>query len=450
MDDIKVWNLKLISDMTDIMNEIKLFKLNTKYLLNIENKTFTFIEMLVYELAMYHIKRLNLNEDLFIEFFIENITSSKMDIESDKNVSCVIDQQNSDSPIITTITYLNNNDIPDILTNIDIDSYKYKNIINNSYIGFSFPKLFKHISFNGGKYYHGIYNIFNNNTDIDKRITLKINIWNKIPNNSNYYSNDIFDFDILNNKIHHFSKNEKIINIFEEINNTYKMSVKEDIIDEFYENILYKHYYNFDHEIHSKLASLYNNFNFLLIEKKEIIIKNKIKQELDNSSRIFLQRFKFIKFYNEFVCNYIINQSLSFFNNDNIVSTYNNYKSLDIDNVPSIMNLILTSFQLVIDNIKTSFCLKNKNSYNIEKVFIIKNNTSILNDFFNDNTTICINILLNSNFEGGNLGFDDELEYNLNVGDLIIYSGKNKRSYLPVTTGTQYLLVGLINIYNEI
>jgi predicted 2-oxoglutarate/Fe(II)-dependent dioxygenase YbiX len=43
--------------------------------------------------------------------------------------------------------------------------------------------------------------------------------------------------------------------------------------------------------------------------------------------------------------------------------------------------------------------------------------------------------------------FDDELENNLQMGDLIIYSGETNHKYLPVTSGTQYIIVGLINIY---
>ena len=155
-DTLSSWNLKLIYEI-DLIKQINLFDINKKYLLNTEKLKFNLIEKIVYELSEFHLKQLNLKqinlkqENVFIEFFIEDLVKTKMDINYDKKIT---DQ--FISPIISTITYLNNNNIPDILTDIDIETYKFKNIENKNSLGFSFPRFLKHISFEGGKFFHGI------------------------------------------------------------------------------------------------------------------------------------------------------------------------------------------------------------------------------------------------------------------------------------------------------
>jgi hypothetical protein len=59
-----------------------------------------------------------------------------------------------------------------------------------------------------------------------------------------------------------------------------------------------------------------------------------------------------------------------------------------------------------------------------------------------------VKILLNNYFNGGRLIFDDDLIMNFEKGELIIHSKNSKYSYSPIETGTQYILNGLINIYD--
>jgi predicted 2-oxoglutarate/Fe(II)-dependent dioxygenase YbiX len=123
---------------------------------------------------------------------------------------------------------------------------------------------------------------------------------------------------------------------------------------------------------------------------------------------------------------------------------------LDIDKVPNIINIIINSFQyIIIENIQNSYCLKDNESYHIDKIFIIKNDTSTVSEFFCEKSAISINIMLNSKYEGGNLNFDDNLVTKLDIGDMIIYSSNTNHTYLPITSGLQYILVGLINIYEK-
>jgi len=438
-----IYYLKIKNYDLNIVKETELFKMNEKYLLNIEKEKFNIIEKIVYELALFHIEKLELKkDDIFIEFYIENLLMSKMDIEFYKDINNKILYK----PFLTSITYLNNSSIPDIFTDVDIDTYKFKSFNEKNVLGFSFPKFLKHISFEGGKYFHGINNLSNEN---DERITLKVNIWNKTLNKEIFNNNEINDQNII------FHKNDKIIDFIEKTDNNYIISDVESLInEELFENILYKNNINFEGEILKNLLKLSNDYDFLTLKNNEETndfnknMNNKPQILINTSSKKFLQRFTFKNFYEKFICNFIANDVTSFLNNNNNNSVnYNNHEIVDIEKTPRIMNIILTSFQLIIENIKLSYCLKKNESYHIDKIFILKNNISTINNFFNDKNTITINILLNSKYEGGNLMFDDELENKLEMGDMIIYSGDTNHKYLPITNGTQYILVGLINIY---
>jgi hypothetical protein len=351
------------------------------------------------------------------------------------------------TPIITTITYLNDSNIPDILTNIDVDTYKFKDLDNNSKIAFSFPKYMKHITFNGGKFFHGINNLFND-TEFKDRITLKINIWNKQPSKIEYF---VCPDDISISK---FTKYDILIKMWNETDNKITSLVNVDVLNSvFFENLLYKNNISLDSQILNMLTDLQEKYNLIMLERENITKpqNNIVKTHIDFNKPKFIQRFLCEKFYNEFMCNFIISQSIPHFNNNNSVFDYNNYKSIDIDNVNNITTIVLMSFQNIIENIKKLYCLKENNSYHIDKIFIVKNDTFTKrkNIDFNNNTSITINILLNTTFKGGTIQFTDELNTLLSKGDMIIYKSDTFQEYCSITNGEQYILVGLINIYEK-
>jgi len=419
-----------------VKNGLSLFEFNSKYLLNIKKDFFNTIEKISYELALFHIEKMNLNlDEVYIEFFVEKFIENNIELHFNDNTN------NNLSSIISTITYLNDNNIADIFANIDIDTYKFKNFDEINFVGFVFPKFLKHISFKGSEYFHGINNLLNDNCE---RITLRVNILNK-KNNNIFYEPKIDDKSII------FKKNDKLV-YFEEKNNNYIIPESEILFnEEFIENILYKNNINLNDNILEKLLKLSHDYEYFLLEKKTELIKNKDinnnQNLIDTSLKKFIQRFTLKKFYDNFICNFIMNETISSFNNNCHLNNYNNYKIIDIEKIPSIINLVINSFQIIIDNIKKKYCFKKNELYNISKVFILKNDSSTLNDFFNENTSITINILLNSKYEDGNLLFYDDLESVFEVGDMVIFSSNTKYKYLPITQGSQYILVGLINIY---
>lgn len=445
-DNFESWTIKPNYDFEKIMNEIKLHEINHNYLLNIEKKSFHLIEKFVFEISHFHITKLNLNEsDICIEYFFENLTTSKMDIDYIKNTNSFADYKEHYFPIITTITYLNDNDIPDVLTNIDVESYMFKNISETFAFGVSFPKKLKHISFNGDKYYHGINNILNKN---DERITLKINIWKSDPNNVNLHLNSNVN-NIKSNFV--FSKNDNIIETFEKSNVHNVIYLENDIFSEdFVENLLYRNFISFDEQILEKILQNKDEFDLILIKQEPTKKENKRRTLIDINCNKFLQRFTFKHFYEKFICSFIINNCVNLFDDNYKIMNYNNCKTIDIEFVPQIMNIVISSFELIIEKIKKIYCFKDINSYCIEKIFIIKNDENDLNNFSKNNSSMCINILLNSVFEGGNLEFGDGLETELEIGDMIIFNGNSSYRHLPVKNGVQYILVGLLNIYEEI
>ena len=445
-DNFESWTIKPNYDFKQIMNEIKLHEFNNKYVLNIENQCFNLIEKFVFEISNFHITKINLNKsDICIEYFIENLTTTNMDIDYIKNKNTFADYKENYYPIITTITYLNDNDIPDVLTNIDIESYMFKNINENVEFGLSFPKKLKHISFNGDKYYHGINNILNKN---DKRITLKINIWKSDANNVNLHLNLNLN-NVKSNFV--FSKNDNIIETFEKSNVHNDIYLENNLLNEdFVENLLYRNSIYLDTKTLEKILQNKDDFDLILIKQEPTKKENKRRTLIDINCNKFLQRFTFKHFYEKFICSFIINNCVNLFDNDSKIMNYNNCKTLDIEVVPQIMNIVISSFELIIEKIKKIYCFKDINSYCIEKIFIIKNNEQVLNNFSKNNSSICINILLNSVFQGGNLEFEDGLETELEIGEMIIFNGNVSHRLLPVKNGSQYILVGLLNIYEEI
>jgi predicted 2-oxoglutarate/Fe(II)-dependent dioxygenase YbiX len=70
-------------------------------------------------------------------------------------------------------------------------------------------------------------------------------------------------------------------------------------------------------------------------------------------------------------------------------------------------------------------------------------------EMHDDDSTITSAILLsdNNDFSGGGILFEDELQYNLNIGDMIIHCGKSKHSGVKITNGKRYVLVLFIKIF---
>lgn len=439
---IVIEDTKLLNKILEIIN---LCHINQSQLLYLQKNEFNEFEKFIYDLAIIHLEKNNieLNDKIFIEFKIETLINSSMEIIYDKFNKIINKSNEIISPFLTTITYLDDIEIPDIITDVDIEMFKYKSFSNNK-LYFSFPSFLKHIYFNGGKFYSSSCNILKR--DNKERKILRINLWNIYPINIPYYINS---YEITEN----VNKIDKIINL--EYTNNFKNILLNDIQldNSFFEKIMYNNEINDYNNIVNYFNVDYRNLDYLIIESKEKIHQQIIDQEIiknkliDISSERFFQRFIFKKIYDNITCNFIINESIEFLKNNENLTNYNNYKIINIEKFPSIIPLVINSFQTIIEYIIKSYCLKGNKNYNISNIFILKNDCLNINEFHKDKSSINVCILLNSKFEGGNILFDDELEYKLEQGDMIIFKGESNYYYLPVKNEAQYILFGMIDIY---
>jgi hypothetical protein len=217
-DDISKYNSWEIKLSQELEKELIECIQNSKlYLLNTNKKKFNLIEKIVYELAMFHLYRLNINfdpEHYFIEYWtkLEIVNPNQVIVHEyhvDKDENLLTNEKILKYPLLSTVTYLNDNIYPTIISNIKANGYK---TFNKNKLLLSFPKKLKHISFYGNNV-HGVQKIFNtkNNNNIIRK-TLMFNIWeNHVPlklyqNMSNYM------YDKLNIKVL-YSKNNSIINL---------------------------------------------------------------------------------------------------------------------------------------------------------------------------------------------------------------------------------------------
>jgi hypothetical protein len=163
-----------------------------------------------------------------------------------------------------------------------------------------------------------------------------------------------------------------------------------------------------------------------------------------------VQRFNYKNFYNTFSCNWIISEINNFIKNNN--EFIKNKNKINIENANNILNFVLFSFQEIIKLICLSYCIDESNKkIQISDIYIIKNDYKSnldVNNFMNDESTISVKILLNNNYTEGMLCFDDGIKTSIEKGELIIHNGNEKYKYDKIGNGTQYLLCGLINIYN--
>ena len=144
------------------------------YILNKKSENIDFIEKIVYDLSKFHLDNMNKdirNENITIEFWFKaNITKNHID----GDVNGIGHRGFSCSPLCSILVYLNDNENPTLLTNIDNESYKYKKITNKE-LFLIFPKKLKSIIFDRS-YYHSEIDIFDNRDTIDRNV-LVIDIW---------------------------------------------------------------------------------------------------------------------------------------------------------------------------------------------------------------------------------------------------------------------------------
>jgi len=189
--NVNVWTMQDTNDVE--YNElIKTYISENKWLskthlLDLSKTKYTLIEKYVYDIAMFHFKRLDIevSDKHFVEFWCKDKFSTY-----DLHVDCdeLLKRRNVyEYPMLSCVTYLNDNpDCPTIITNVDLNCYKYKEFENQTELLLSFPVKNKQITFDG-KYYHGC-TVINDESVVKDRYIIAINLWNKKPMNVDYFT----------------------------------------------------------------------------------------------------------------------------------------------------------------------------------------------------------------------------------------------------------------------
>jgi hypothetical protein len=498
MENIKIWSLSEFEYYTnELFKEINLNLDNNcgTSLLNMDKSNYSTLEKYVYDIAMFHLKRLQnsertessenivsvdeIKDKYYVEFWVKNkCQTSALHVDCDEYLRK--EELEYSYPLLSSVTYLNDCDIPTVITNIDMDRYMYKDFEKDLNLFFSFPKKGKQITFDG-KYYHGSA-FLGDDIDIGKnedRYIIAINLWDKKPTNVEYYNSNDFENDeqsstmILNNKKIYFLEEKTL----QENVDLSTIALDKDVMNyNLFENILYKRNEN----VFTEFASIFkynekddyhiHNYKVFLDEsiqqkKLESQLKTKYGNILEDAQEImdetkqlkynrFLQRFLHPKIYCPNVCSWIINECEKYAEQNGGWTTKRHLKypttDLPVENITTISGFIFESLKIITAKIKKSYGLNDEIVLDYRDLFIVKYKEDQQNflEIHRDGSFLSFNILLShtSDFEGGGTYFDDGLIMKGEQGDLILHSSKMKHSGLPITKGTRYLFVGFVNM----
>jgi hypothetical protein len=209
-------------------------QLTRSYLLDTKKKHFSLVEKYAYDIAMFQLRERNIvfNDDIYIQI---GFKSGKTDLIRELHVDWFPNDESENQISLSSILYLNYSKRPSIFTDLTMSEYYNKNFENQKNICFSFPKPLKLITFNGRKYFHGYYDIFEKNvSDIDRPMII-LKVWNcKTRPLIDYFDNTVFS---LENTI--LKDAPSRINILPTSHAITIKDVIKSIDSDFFENLLY-------------------------------------------------------------------------------------------------------------------------------------------------------------------------------------------------------------------
>jgi hypothetical protein len=446
---INTWNIEKYENKY-IIEYLKKLENNINYnLIYRNNENYNLLEKFILEIVFFQLKERKIvfdKNNYFIDFSLTSLNGFKTELDNTDN----------SLPIFSIIFYLFDNKKKNILfTNIDNESYKYKEITNNNLLSISIPKKNNYIVFNSRNIFGSINNITDgllDNNDFDD-LFLQINVSEK-KRNFNNYDSEFLNFEqliILNDVLKLFHKeNNSILH-----KNIYSNDLLENIL---YENIISNKIINNNENINNLIINTFpsNEVDYMDLKYKLGIDADDIFPFINNSN-IILENNRFNKKHiiqnalSKESCYWILNEC--FKNKNWNKSNYINYDTyLNIELLPHIFNFLLFISNLWILNIKELYNLKNT-KLSISDMFITKYTKNIVQDnIFNyDGSLLVLNISLNSNldYENGSIVFETNKNESiiLNQGDMIVYNGKCLRNKSTVTNGEKYYIVLMIDVF---
>jgi hypothetical protein len=358
--DLKTWTISSSNDFHEenvhidcLINQCILAKKDAPaYILNHCKTDFNLIEKYVYDIVNFHLNRMKIvfDTNISVEFWFKSRKVYGSNIHTDSDDLSVNNKHLSKKPFLSCLTYFDNNNDPTIITNIDNNAYKFKNITDNT-LCFSFPTRMKHIVFNGGKYYHCEGSVFDDN-EHDERCILVIDVWyNHIPVNLEYYDSKKHSTYTTNDI---FKRDDCILHFNNQNQNIKKIEVTDDILNSnIFEEILYKK----DAQVFNKFKNIFN------------------KQDLYNNNTIILYKNnKSVKCYNPHQVSSMKFDTELFTKNDNVHISNENLCKFDsnIKRDESLESPIINKDEVQNSVLNVSNPIKLNNSFNLNRHIVEK------------------------------------------------------------------------------
>jgi len=495
LNHVNTWNIHSDDQCDQKIRQYIDTKFNDKdtMLLDLTKSSYSLIEKYVYDIAVFHFARLNIYdmENHFVEFWCKSkFDTHTLHIDCDEKLKKTTGKY--EHPLLSCVTYLNDApNSPTIITNVDLECYKYKEFEEQTEIVLSLPICNKQISFDG-HYYHGSTTLSELNADADadadrsiERYIIAINLWNKKPIDVEYYaptatatatagatdstifqndvslitisattesnigyihvSNDVINYNLFNDIL--YNKKREACRVF---NKLIQKWVTETNVENAAENITtFKFVLDNSIKEKHKHVELKNKYGDVMDDFKAIMDKT-----IDLKYNRFLQRFTYPNTYSSDICNYIVGECERYASKNGgwTVDRHIKYPTTDlpVDKIPSIFGLIIETLKTITGRVSASYGLDDKMIINVKDLFVVKYSHEAQNqlEMHCDGSFLSFSILLNDTgeFDGGGTYFDDGLTCRLNKGELLLHSGQIKYSGLPMTRGIRYLLVGFLDI----
>jgi hypothetical protein len=459
---IENWEIDVTSEISEMIYDhfTNEFIQKTK-LLNTNQDNFNLLEKYVYDISMFHFNRLNIeyNSDMhYIEFWCKtNVQLNNFHFDCDENERDM--ENNFIYPLLSNIIYLNDSIYPTVITDINLEKYKYKEFQNEKNIMIVFPKKNKHITFDGSKR-HGVSSIFEEDNINGSRYIIAINLWDRKPTNVEYYQKQQIEKTYDNNmqlvNITPCNQVENVIFIKNLLNNDFfeKLFYKNKNMCSVFSDLLKTRFYE-NNEYIFKIEEE-NDKEFKIKKDEKFMIDYENIKTIDNisSNNRFLQRFILNNIYSQDTCEWLINESELYAKENGGWTTnrHNNYPTTDIpvENIKPIFKYVLRTIRNIMSKIYKSYCIPENITINVVDLFIVKYEKDSQNklETHTDGSFITFSIMLSSSkdYEGGGTEFNDGIQMFLEQGDILVHSGYVKHSGLEITKGSRYILVGFTSI----
>jgi len=410
----KIEELNILQEFICKNNENIENRYNTNtFLLDTSQENFSLIEKYIYEIAMFQFKNLNIkynSDKYYIEFWWRNDIFKSFHIDCDEKYRKETNKYLL--PLLSNVFYLSDSYYSTILTNIELEDYKYKEF-NNHNISISLSKKGKIVSFDS-RYFHGVSNIFE---DIDPgvttsgRSTIMINLWNKKPKDIIYYkSNETTRYDKVS--MIQFMKEPEPVYIDYDTN--YEI---------LFEKLLYENYYCILYNFGKELYKKYNDIQSI-IQKSTFIFSDKDTSNKD----ISINPVSIIQFMiDPFLIKYIYTTDICLW----ILFEMKTHNNIEINTDMVIFNFILIS-------LNNSILPKLSNKYQILKKLNISSIIFTSKIEFEELTTEIYSNKTPINYESDYFCIIIALEestinyintiYVLNIGDIFIITKNMKKN----------------------